>query len=126
MKIVVIDDSSVQRKMIQNILKKAGFNHEVMEADNGKTAIELLGSNHQDVGLILCDWNMPVMDGYEFLVEASKNEDISSIPIMMVTTQGTEDNIKQAHEAYSNLAGYIVKPFSPSKLKDAITKFLKK
>ncbi|MBF0399073.1 MAG: response regulator, partial [Desulfobacterales bacterium] len=58
-KILVVDDSGVQRKMIIQIIKKAGFTNEILEAADGAIAIETLAANFQDVGLVLCDWNMP-------------------------------------------------------------------
>ena len=66
-KILVVDDSSVQRKMIIMIIRKAGFQHETLEAGDGLEAIGVLGENFQDIGIVLCDWNMPNMNGLEFV-----------------------------------------------------------
>lgn len=123
-KILVVDDSGVQRKMIIGIIKKAGFENEIMEAGDGEQAIQVLGANFQDIGLVLCDWNMPKMSGLEFIEGVAKVPPVAKIPIVMVTTEGTEDKIKQAYEAHSNLAGYVAKPFSPDQLKTAIMPIL--
>jgi len=90
-KIMVVDDSVVQRKMIIQIIRKAGFTNETLEAGDGEQAIEVMGNNFQDVGLVLCDWNMPKMSGFEFISGVAKIEILASIPIIMVTTEGSEE-----------------------------------
>lgn len=126
MKIVVVDDSAVQRKMIINIIRKAGFENEVLEADTGKTAIGIVGANFKDIGLILCDWNMPVMSGIEFIEGMAKVPAVAGIPIVMVTTEGTEDKIKEAYTKHPNLAGYVTKPFTPDQLREKIEPIIRK
>ena len=66
-KILVVDDSSVQRKMIIQIIRKAGFTNDILEAGDGLETIGVLGENFQDIGIVLCDWNMPNMNGLEFV-----------------------------------------------------------
>lgn len=119
-KILVIDDSGVQRKMIIQIIRKAGYEHEVLEAADGAIAIEILAANYADIGLCLCDWNMPNMSGLEFIEGVAQVPTVSNIPIVMVTTEGTEEKIAQAKAANPNLSGYVKKPFTPEHLKDAI------
>jgi len=123
-KILIVDDSGVQRKMIMQIIKKAGFENETLQAENGEVAITLLGTQFKDVCLVLCDWNMPVMSGLEFIEGVAKVPPVAGIPIVMVTTEGTEEKIKQAKEAHPNLAGYVKKPFTPDQLKTAIAPIL--
>ncbi len=123
-KILVVDDSGVQRKMIMQIVKKAGFENEILEAADGEAAIQQLGTNFKDVGLVLCDWNMPKMNGLEFVEGVAKVPAVASIPIVMVTTEGTEEKMKAAYTAHSNLAGYVAKPFTPDQLKVVITPIL--
>lgn len=123
-KIMVVDDSGVQRKMIIQIIKKAGFTNDILEAGDGEDAITLLGTNFKDVGLVLCDWNMPKMTGIEFIAGVAKVPPVATIPIVMVTTEGTEEKIKQAYTAHANLAGYVTKPFTPDQLKIVITPIL--
>lgn len=126
MKILVVDDSAVQRKMIISIIKKAGFDNEVIEATDGQDAIQKLGINYKDIGLILCDWNMPNMSGIEFLAGVAKVPQVAKIPCFMVTSEGTENRIKEAYESHPLLTGYISKPFSPDQLKEKIEPILKK
>lgn len=125
-KILVVDDSGVQRKMIIGIIKKAGFTNETMEAGDGEQAIQILGTNFKDIGMVLCDWNMPKMTGLEFIEGVAKVPPVAKIPIVMVTTEGTEDKIKQAYGVHPNLAGYVAKPFTPDQLKTVITPILAK
>ena len=121
---MVVDDSGVQRKMIIGIIRKAGYTNDVLEAGDGEQAIEVLGSNFADVGLVLCDWNMPKMSGLEFIAGVAKIDMLSGIPIIMVTTESTDEKIAQAKAANPNLAGYVAKPFTPDQFKTAITPIL--
>lgn len=123
-KIMVVDDSAVQRKMIIGIIRKAGFTNDVLEAGDGEQAIEVLGENFEDVGVVLCDWNMPVMSGLEFIGGVYKIDMLSKTQIVMVTTEGTEDKMKEARTANPNLAGYVAKPFTPEQLKATIEPIL--
>lgn len=121
---MIVDDSGVQRKMIGGIIRKAGYTNEILEAGDGEQGIEVLGSNFADIGLILCDWNMPKMSGLEFISGVAKIEMLASIPIIMVTTESTDEKIAQAKAANPNLAGYVAKPFTPEQFKTAITPIL--
>ncbi|MCD4782173.1 MAG: response regulator [Candidatus Omnitrophica bacterium] len=123
-KILVVDDSGVQRKMIIQIVQKAGFANETLEAEDGSKAIEILAANFEDTALVLCDWNMPNMSGLEFIEAIAQVPAVAGIPVVMVTTEGTEDKIAEAKAANPNLAGYIAKPFTPDVLKATITPIL--
>ena len=123
-KILVVDDSGIQRKMIIQIIRKAGFQNYILEAADGEKAIEAIGNNYQDIGLILCDWIMPKMSGIEVVGALSKIPLLAKLPVIMVTTEGTEAKISEAKIANSNLAGYVTKPFTPERLKEMITPIL--
>ena len=125
-KILVVDDSGVQRKMIIQIIRKAGFKNEILEAADGELAIEAIGNNFQDLGLVLCDWNMPNMSGIEVVGAVGNIPMLAHIPMVMVTTEGTEAKINEAKAANKNLAGYVCKPFSPDKLKEVINPILER
>ena len=120
-KILVVDDSGVQRKMIIQIIRKAGFTNETMEASDGEKAVEVIGNNFEDIGLVLCDWNMPNMLGIEVVGALAKIPQLAPIPVVMVTTEGTEAKIDEAKKAHPNLAGYVTKPFTPERLKEVIS-----
>ena len=125
MKILVVDDSLMDRKLVMNMLKKAGVSHPVLEAADGEDALKVLSANYQDICLILLDWQMPRMNGIEFMKGIVKVPDVASIPIVMVTASGSEDNKKFAKEVNPNLAGYVTKPFKPDILIETIKPFLK-
>jgi two-component system chemotaxis response regulator CheY len=113
-KVLLIDDSGVMRKMITRALRQSGVDVDsVAEASNGQEGVEALGKDSYD--LIICDWNMPVMNGLEFVRKA---REFDETPIMMLSTEGTEDKISEALEAGAN--GYLTKPFTPDKLEAKI------
>ncbi|GJM02824.1 MAG: response regulator [Rhodomicrobium sp.] len=113
---LIVDDSSVIRKVARRIMEEANF--EITEAEDGQQALEACRSQMPDV--ILLDWNMPVMDGLEFLRELRKDP-CGDIPkVIFCTTENDMDHITQAIAAGAN--EYIMKPFDKeiiiSKLKE--------
>ena len=114
---LIVDDSSVMRKIIERSLRQAGLDLEkIVEAGNGAEALGVLRDNPVD--LILCDINMPVMDGLEFVRQIGTVESAKGVPIVMITTEGSESHVVQALSAGAR--GYIRKPFTPEKLLEAI------
>ncbi len=106
MRALVIDDSRAVRRIIGNIMKELGY--ETIEANNGLEGLAQLESHGlQDV--VLVDWNMPEMNGLEFIKAARAIPAYSDMPIMMVTTETEMDNISQAFVAGVN--EYVMKPF---------------
>ncbi|MCF7886309.1 MAG: response regulator [Candidatus Marinimicrobia bacterium] len=118
-KVLFVDDSPTMRRIMVNSLKKIGYTN-LIEAENGEDALEKI---EEDVGLILADWNMPEMNGKEMVKELKANDQYKDIPIIMVTTRGTKDDVVTAVKIGVN--GYIVKPFTPETLKSKIKKVLK-
>ena len=120
---LIVDDSSVMRKIIERSLRQAGIDLEkVLEASNGAEALTALHNNTVD--LILCDINMPVMDGLEFVRETAKLESARGVPIVMITTEGSESHVVQALTAGAR--GYIRKPFTPDQVKEHVLPVLGK
>lgn len=112
--VLLVDDSGVMRKLISRALRQAGLDiSTTVEAANGQEGLDALGANHVDV--VLCDWNMPVMDGITFVKEARPDY---AVPIIMLTTESGDDKMAAAVEAGAD--GYITKPFTPEKLGDRI------
>ncbi len=109
MKILVVDDSAIMRRIISNSLKSAGHS-DIVEAGDGAEGIEKLSG----IELILTDWNMPVMDGLTFVKEVRKNPQYSKVPIIMITTERTKAEVMEALK--SGVNNYVVKPFSPETL----------
>jgi two-component system, chemotaxis family, chemotaxis protein CheY len=120
MKILIVDDSITIRRIITNALKTVGF-PDTVEAANGKDALEKLTSTNVD--FIITDWNMPEMNGLDFIKQVRSSPDYSSLPILMITTRGTEHDVIEALQAKVN--SYIVKPFTPQELKEKIEGILK-
>lgn len=125
MKILVVDDSTLDRKLLIRTLVKAEIQQEILQAEDGEIALGILANHHEDIGLILLDWQMPKMNGIELMAGMMKIPVLSSIPIVMVTASGSEDNKKLAREINPNLAGYLVKPYKPEELLQVIKPFLK-
>jgi two-component system, chemotaxis family, chemotaxis protein CheY len=122
-KALIVDDSSVMRKIVERSLRQAGIEIEkVVEASNGAEALTALQNNQVD--LILCDINMPVMDGLEFVRQAAALECAKGIPIVMITTEGSESHVVQALTAGAR--GYIRKPFTPDQVKEHVLPVLVK
>jgi two-component system chemotaxis response regulator CheY len=119
-KILIVDDSITIRRIITNALKTIGF-PETVEAVNGKEALEKLTSGNID--FIITDWNMPEMNGLDFIKEVRSNPAYSSLPILMITVHGSEHDVIEALQAKVN--SYIVKPFTPQELKEKIEGILK-
>ncbi len=120
---LIVDDSSVMRKIVERSLRQAGIELEkVVEAGNGAEALGALRENPVD--LILCDINMPVMDGLEFIRQIGTVDHAKGVPVVMITTEGSESHVV---EALSNGArGYIRKPFTPDQVKEHVLPVLGK
>lgn len=116
-RVLIVDDSSVMRKIVERSLRQADIKlGEVMEASNGMEALAVL--SEKKVDLILCDINMPVMDGLEFVKALPKVANAKGVPVVMITTEGSEGHVVQALSAGAR--GYIRKPFTPDQVKDHI------
>ncbi|MEI6234371.1 MAG: response regulator [Planctomycetota bacterium] len=113
MKALVIDDSSSMRRIIRSYL--AQMQVEVIEADNGQSALDMLKA-HTDIEIIFLDWNMPVMNGIEFLHVYRKVKNMGHVPVCMVTSEAEQSAIIQALSAGAN--EFLMKPFSADALRD--------
>jgi two-component system, chemotaxis family, chemotaxis protein CheY len=118
MKFLVVDDSLTMRRIIINALQRIGYN-DTVEASDGKEALEKFDGS---IGFVITDWNMPSMSGVEFARAVRANSVGASVPILMVTTRGAREDIVAAVEAGVN--NYILKPFTPSVLKEKIDRLL--
>src|ERR1700693_8701 len=104
---LIVDDSSVMRKIVERSLRQAGIDlSDVFQAGNGAEALGVLKDTKVD--LILCDINMPVMDGLEFIKQLPGVENAKNVPVVMITTEGSEAQVVKALS--SGASGYIRKP----------------
>ena len=108
MKILIVDDSAVMRKMVMRTLRQAGYGgNECVEAGDGKQALEKIAECSPD--LVLCDWNMPEMNGIDVL--RTLKEQGSELPFCFITSESTQEMRGQAEEA--GAVGFLTKPFTP-------------
>src|SRR5437764_2613603 len=118
---LIVDDSSVMRKIVERSLRQAGLDlAEVLEAANGAEGLAVLGEHVVD--LILCDINMPVMDGIEFVRSLRSVPNAKGVPVVMITTEGSESHVVQALSA--GATGYIRKPFTYEQVKEHVVPVL--
>jgi len=121
MKILVVDDFSTMRRIIKNLLRDLGFTN-IQEADDGNTALPMLQQG--DFDFVVTDWNMPGMQGIDLLKEIRKDDNLSHLPVLMVTAEAKREQIIQAAQAGVN--GYIVKPFTAVTLKEKLDKIFER
>jgi two-component system chemotaxis response regulator CheY len=105
---MVIDDSKATRLILGGMLRQLGY--DVQEAGNGKEGLVALEKNGGDIAVILVDWNMPEMNGYEFVQAVRGNKNFDSIRLVMVTAETDISRVSQALEAGAN--EYVMKPFT--------------
>ena len=117
-KIMVIDDSVTIRQAVGYTLKNAGY--DVVEAQNGLDALKQMEA--QPIGLFICDVNMPGMDGIAFLKKMKENDSYKHAPIIMLTTESSKDKIAEGKDAGAK--AWMVKPFVPQQLLDAVKKLM--
>jgi two-component system, chemotaxis family, chemotaxis protein CheY len=114
---LIVDDSSVMRKIVERSLRQAGVNlTQVLEAGNGAEALAVLEQTQVD--LILCDINMPIMDGLEFVKQLAGVPNAKGVPVVMITTEGSESHVVQALSCGAR--GYIRKPFTADQVKEHV------
>jgi two-component system chemotaxis response regulator CheY len=114
---LIVDDSSVMRKIVERSLRQAGLAlANVFEASSGVEALDVL--RRQRVHLILSDINMPNMDGLEFLRQLRAQNLAPDVPVVMITTESSEDHVREA--ILAGAQGYIRKPFTPEQVKERV------
>ena len=116
-KILVVDDSRTVRQQVASVLSQAGY--QVVDASDGVEAIEKIEAN-ADLAMVICDVNMPRMNGIDMLLLLKKDERYASLAVLMLTTEGQPGPIQRAKQAGAK--GWIVKPFSPDTLLAAVRK----
>ena len=119
--VLIVDDSRTMRTVIRKTLGLSGFEvGDCWEAGNGREALDRVRSSWVD--LIMTDLNMPVMDGLDMLRALRQDELYGKIPVILVTTEGSEERLKEARAL--GIRGYIQKPFHPETLRDVLTRMM--
>ena len=116
MKLLIVDDSAIIRRIIKSTADMLKM--ETEEAEDGIEALEKLSVIYKEIDLILLDWNMPELSGYDVLVEIKTSDKYKHIPVMMVTTEGQKSNIVAAVRAGAD--NYLTKPFTIEELEAKI------
>lgn len=115
--VLIVDDSAAIRKILQRVLRQTEIPiGTVYEAGDGLEALETL--HRQSIGLVLSDINMPNMDGLEFLTKMRAEQTWHAIPVLMVSTEGTQAKVLEAVER--GASGYVRKPFTADQIKEKL------
>ncbi len=115
MRALVIDDSRAMRRIVGSIL--AGFGYEVRDAGHGREGLDVLNQGWLP-DLVTVDWNMPVMDGLQFVAAVRSNPAWRSLTLMMVTSESEHTQIVRALAAGAH--EYVIKPFTPDAIRDKL------
>jgi two-component system chemotaxis response regulator CheY len=115
MRFLIVDDSSTMRRIIINTLTKLGY-QSFLEAGNGKEGLDRLGAGPVD--MVITDWNMPEMNGIDFVRHLRSREDGRAVPVLMVTTNAANSDVSEALKAGVN--NFVVTPFTADTLKEKI------
>ena len=115
MRALVIDDSRTMRRIIVGVLRSLGF--DTLEAGDGREALDVLETGIP-VDLACIDWNMPVMNGLEFVLAVRENRAWRGVTLMMVTTESEHNQIVRALAAGAH--EYVIKPFTPDAIRDKL------
>jgi two-component system chemotaxis response regulator CheY len=115
MPILVVDDYNTMIRIIRNLLRQLGF-VDVDDACDGSAALSKM--QHKKYGLVISDWNMEPMTGYELLMQVRADPRINTTPFIMVTAESKTENVVAAKQA--GVSNYIVKPFNADTLKKKI------
>ena len=120
LKTLIVDDMSSMRMMIKSVLRENGI-VDVVEAADGEKAAEILEKNRFQ--LIICDWDMPNMNGLEFLQHVRAEPSLGQMPFIMLTANADRDHVAQAIEAGVN--DYLTKPFKPADLMRKVSRIVR-
>lgn len=119
--ILVVDDSFPMRGVIKKVIRASGFDiGDLLEASNGEEALQVMDQQWMD--LVLTDYNMPDMNGLELLKAMKDSDTLADIPVVMITTEGSDQRVKQFLS--QGVAAYIKKPFTPEQIKSCLNRIL--
>jgi two-component system, chemotaxis family, chemotaxis protein CheY len=115
--VLIVDDSAAIRKILHRVLRQTDVSFgEIWEAGDGVEALDVMRS--QNVGLVLSDVNMPNMDGLQLLAEIKGQNHLKSVPVLMITTEGSQNKVMEALNL--GASGYVRKPFTAEQIKEKL------
>jgi two-component system, chemotaxis family, chemotaxis protein CheY len=115
--ILIVDDSMLIRQVVKKVIRQIGLDvGQYAEAGNGREALEQLEAN--EIDLVLSDINMPEMDGIEMLMNLRQIDKYRDLPVVMVSTEGSEERMNEAMEL--GASGYVLKPFTSERLAEQL------
>lgn len=124
MKILIVDDSLLDRKLLSKTLVNSGVKNEILQAENGEAALGVIAQHLDEIGLMFCDYQMPNMSGIELMEGLVKVPATARIPIVMVTASATEESRRAAYAVNPDLAGYVIKPYKPNEVMAVIKPYV--
>ncbi len=124
MKILIVDDSLLDRKLLSRSLTNAGVKNEILQAENGEAALGIIAQHMDEICLMFCDYQMPNMSGIELMEGLVSVPATARIPIIMITASANEESKQAAYAVNPNLAGYIVKPYKPEEILAAMKPYV--
>ena len=116
LKILVVDDSQIDRKLLISTLQKSGIENEFVEVENGEDALEILESDSDQICLMFLDWQLPKIDGLEILKRAAQNPKTESLSVIMLTSSSNPESREIAHLLNPNLKAFVMKPLIPENI----------
>lgn len=120
MKILIVDDSLMDRKLLSKTLVNIGVKNEILLAEHGEAAMGVIAQNMGQICLMLLDYQMPNMSGVELMAALVKVPQTATIPIIMVTASAAAESRQAAYSVNPNLAGYVLKPYKPDDIRTAV------
>jgi two-component system chemotaxis response regulator CheY len=115
--VLIVDDSALIRQVVRKVVKQTGIQPDsFFEAGNGREALDIIAKNRVD--LVLSDINMPRMDGLQMLLTLRRMKDKESLPVIVVSTEGSEDTMREAMKL--GATGYVLKPFTAEALAEQL------
>ena len=122
LKVLLIDDDTIEAMKLTRTIATLKMNHEIIEAKNGEQALKILDHKYRLPDVVLLDLNMPKMNGIEFLSVMKDREDLSHIPTIILTTSSNSNDLLQCYKL--GIAGYVIKPLKHSDYVDKIKRVL--
>jgi CheY-like chemotaxis protein len=124
MKILIVDDSLLDRKLLSRTLVNSGVKNEILQAESGEAALQLIAENLGQLCLMFLDYQMPNMSGIELMQGLMNVPATAGIPIIMCTASASEESKVAAYSVNPKLAGYITKPYKPDEVRTTIKPYV--